>query len=91
MFLEVHTGVRSLPEYLHHNIESLLEHLSQSGVLATVSNMETQFASGSIPASTDVCNETICAWLGAAEQGDLVAIWQLRDLCAQYLVNSQVS
>jgi hypothetical protein len=83
-----------VPECLRKDIESSLARLGRSNVLADVPrSTQTQFGSGSFKAVTEdtgICNETVCAWLGAAEHGDPAAMQSLRDLHARYLGNAEV-
>lgn len=75
----------SVPVHLQKDIESLMERLKKLDVRSSAGT--SRIESGLGTTATDVSHETICAWLAAAEQGDLDAVHNLRDFQLCYSSN----
>jgi hypothetical protein len=77
----------SVPVRLQKDIGSLMERLEKLDVCSSAGTSRIESDLGTTRTSTDVSHETICAWLAAAEQGDLAAVHNLRDFQLRYSSN----
>lgn len=75
----------SVPVRLQKDIESLMERLEKLDVRSSAGTSRIESDLGTT--TTDVSHETICAWLAAAEQGDLAAVHNLRNFQLRYSSN----